>query len=610
MSDRRFQGNIGLIGRTKTRRTNAASIALAMALGGLTACQGVIGEPPSGLGSPGAGIDPSGNGGPGSGGSAGSNGSGAGTGGSSDPTGGTGSAGGAGGAGSAGGAGGSVATAPLPARIRRLTNAEFDASVKALIGIDSKFGATFTPDTRQDGFTRNDAQRVDPVLTMQLDDAAAQLATQARAKFATIAPCTNATSGGEACAATFIDAYAKRAYRRPATPRETAALLAVYKVGAEGATYADGVEAVVHAILVSPGFLYTTEIGTALTPVAGAMTITAHEAATSMAYLLTGAPPDEMLLADAANGTLLTPAVRQTHARRLFATDAARAQVVRIVEEWLGIDRITDTAKDSNAHPGFAALKDAMKWEADAFIGEVLKTSRSVVDLLNADWTMVNNPALATMYGVSGTGRVALTNVKRRGILNQGAFLAVYSHAAESGPVLRGVAMVRRLSCIEMASPSSLNIQVVPPIPDPNKTTRERFSIHATDPKCAACHTKIDGFGFAFENFDAMGAMRTMEGKNPIDSRSAVAVGMSFDGMYDESSTLAGKMASSPEVRTCFARHLFRASAASSDVANVPAEQSFINAWNALPVDKQSDILEVLVAWLGSDSFLQRKVQP
>jgi hypothetical protein len=210
-----------------------------------------------------------------------------GTGGSNNPTGGTGSTGGAGGAGSSGGAGGTGsagsggssgggASAPLPARIRRLTNAEFDASVKALFGIDSKFGATFTPDTRQDGFTRNDGQRVDPVLTMQLDDAATQLAMQARAKFATIAPCANATTGGEACATTFIDTYAKRAYRRPVTARENAALLAVYKVGAEGATYADGIEAVVHAILVSPGFLYTTEIGTATTPVAGAMTITPH----------------------------------------------------------------------------------------------------------------------------------------------------------------------------------------------------------------------------------------------------------------------------------------------------------------------------------------------
>ncbi|MET0593908.1 MAG: DUF1592 domain-containing protein [Polyangiaceae bacterium] len=621
MSDRRFNGNNGLIGRAMSRRARSAPLAIATLLG-LTACQGVIGDPPGDFGSPGAGIDPGNTGNPGSGGSAGSSGSGSGgsggSAGSGDPTGGTGSTGGSGGAGGAGGAGGSggtAAAAPLPARIRRLTNAEFDTSVYSLFGITSKYGATFTPDTRQDGFTRNDAQRVDPVLTMQLDDAATAIATQARATFTTIAPCSNATTGGEACAATFIGKYATRAYRRPATKRETDALLAVYRVGAEGATYADGVEAVVHAMLVSPGFLYTTEIGAATAPPQAApMNITPYEAASAMAYLLTGSPPDETLLADAANGTLMTSAVRQTHARRLFETPEGATQITRIVEEWLGIDRITDTAKDSNAHPKFAGLKDAMKSEADLFVKEVMwKTTRSIADLLSADWTMTDNAALSTFYGAgTTTGRISLANTKRRGILNQGAFLSVYSHATESGPVLRGVAMIRRLACIDMASPSSLNIKIVPPVPDPTKTTRQRFSVHGTDPQCASCHTKIDGFGFAFENFDAMGRMRSTEGKNPINpinSATDLAVSMSFDGHYEESSAMVTKMASSPEVRACFAQHLFRAAAANSDRANQQAEQSFLSAWNTLPADKQSNILEVLVAWLGSDSFVQRRVQ-
>lgn len=620
MSDRRFNGINGLIGRAMSRKARSAPLALA-ALLGLTACQGIIGEPPGDFGSPGAGIDPGNTGNPGSGGSAGSSGSGSGgsggSAGSGDPTGGTGSTGGSGGAGGAGGAGGSggtAAAAPLPARIRRLTNAEFDASVYSLFGITSKYGTTFTPDTRQDGFTRNDAQRIDPVLTMQLDDAATAIATQVRAKFTTIAPCSNATTGGEACATTFIGNYAKRAYRRPATQRESDALLAVYRVGADGATYQDGVEAVVHALLVSPGFLYTTEIGPGAPANTAPMNITAYEAASAMSYLLTGSPPDDMLLADAANGTLMSSAVREAHAKRLFATEEGGTQITRIVEEWLGIDRITDTAKDSTAHPKFAGLKDAMKRESDLFVREAMwapTSKHDITELLSADWTMTDNAALSAFYvpGATATGRVSLTNTKRRGILNQGAFLSVYSHATESGPVLRGVAMIRRLACIDMASPSSLNIKIVPPVPDPTKTTRQRFSVHGTDPQCASCHTKIDGFGFAFENFDAMGGIRTMEGSNPIDSTTNLAVAMSFDGKYDDSSAMVTKMASSPEVRACFAQHLFRAAAANSDQNNRSAEQSFLNAWNTLPADKQSNILEVLVAWLGSDSFVQRRAQ-
>jgi hypothetical protein len=617
MSDRRFKSINGLIGRAMTSGVRTAPLAMAAALFGLTACQGVIGEPPAGFGKPGAGVNPSGTGDPGSGGSdpTGTGGEGGSGSGGSDPTG----SGGTGGAGGAGGAGGSAQTTTLPARIRRLTTSEYDASVYALLGIDSKFGATFTPDTRQDGFTRNDAQRVDPVLTMQLDDAASQLATQARSKFSTLAPCANATSGGEACATTFLNAFLPRAYRRPVVQREVTALLPVYHAGADGAAYADGIEALIHAVLVSPGFIYTTEIGNATSPPGTApTTITPYEAASALSYLLTGAPPDDALLATAANGTIMQSSVRQSEATRLFQTDAASTQVIRIVEEWLGIDRITETGKDSNAYPAYAGVKDAMKREADAFIKEVMwKTSHDIRELLSADWTIAD-ANLAQMYGVTAAtagARTSLTGVARRGILNQGAFLSVYAHATESGPVLRGVAMMRRIACIDVASPSSLNIQVTPPLPDPTKTTRQRFAVHATDPVCASCHEKIDAFGFAFENFDGMGMTRTTEGKapnpvNPIDSTTTLAMGMGFDGSYADSSALMSKMATSPEVRSCFARHLFRASAANSDRANQQTEQSFVDAWNALSADKQSNILEVLVAWLGSDTFVQRRAQP
>jgi hypothetical protein len=199
-------------------------------------------------------------------------------------------------------------------------------------------------------------------------------------------------------------------------------------------------------------------------------------------------------------------------------------------------------------------------------------------------------------------------------VLNQGAFLSVYAHATESGPVLRGVAMLRRIACIDVASPTSLNIQVTPPLPDPTKTTRERFAVHATDPVCASCHSKIDGFGFAFENFDGMGKLRASEGtganKKNIDSTTTLAVGMDFDGSYTDSSALVVKMATSPSVRACFARHLFRASAATSDRASQSTEESFITAWNALPPEKQRNIVDVLATWLSSDAFVQRRAEP
>lgn len=493
----------------------------------------------------------------------------------------------------------------LPARVRRLSNAEFDTSVKALLGVDSKFGASFTPDTRQDGFTRNDAQRVDPVFITQLSEAADKVAESARSRLGQLAPCQDA-AGSEACARTFIESFAKRAYRRPVQTREVDALLSVYRAAAEGATYADGIQTTISAVLQSPGFLYLTELGNA-----GSATLTQYELASALSYLLTGAPPDDALLSVAAQGQLGQSEVRQREARRLLATPAASQQIIRLIEEWLGIDRIGDTAKDSNVYPEFAGLRDAMKREADSFVSEVMwKSGGSVSDLLAADWTTAED-GLARMYlngqAPSRSGnRVSLSGVRRRGILNQGAFLSVYAHATETAPVLRGVALLRRLACIDIPAPTSLQLNIVPPVPDPAKTTRERFEVHARDPVCASCHKSIDPIGFSFENLDGMGKERKTENGRPVDSKTTLQIGQSFDGTYADSVDLVTKLAQSPELKACFARHMFRYAAARSDASAQGAESAFMTSAQALPASAQGKVNEVLLAYVGSSAFMQR----
>jgi Protein of unknown function (DUF1592)/Protein of unknown function (DUF1588)/Protein of unknown function (DUF1595)/Protein of unknown function (DUF1587) len=500
----------------------------------------------------------------------------------------------------------------LPARLRRLTNAEFDNSVRALLGFDSSFGASFTPDTRQGGFTRNDAQRVDPVFVTQLNDAATKLAAMAKQQVNAIAPCADA-AGNENCARTFIASFAQRAYRRPATTREVDALVAVYRVGSEGGAYADGIEAVVSAVLQSPGFIYTSELGAQ--PGSGDTRLTDYEIASAMAYLLTGAPPDDPLLQAASTGMLAKPEVRRTHAQRLLATHAAAKQVVRMVHEWLGIDRITETAKDSNVYPEFAGLRDAMKREADEFVSEVMwKTGSDVRELMAADWTPAEDN-LARMYlngqpPMRSGDHVSLASVRRRGILNQGAFLSVYAHATETAPVLRGVAVLRRVACIDIPSPTSLNLNVVPPVPDPAKTTRERFTVHSEDDACKSCHGSIDALGFTFEALDGMGRARTMENNRPVDSKTSLTAGYSFDGNYADSAELALRLADSKELRTCFARQVFRYAAARSDAAAKGAEASFMSTVAALPAGAQGKFGELMVAFIASDGFVQRGVSP
>jgi hypothetical protein len=494
--------------------------------------------------------------------------------------------------------------AMIPQRIRRLANAEFDASLKALTGTDKTPAQSFAPDARQSGFTLNDAQRVDNVTAKQIYAAA----TEASATFDVNgkAPCAD-MSKAEACATSFIASYGAKAYRRPLSADESAALLTVYKTGVDGATYADGIRLVVRALLNSAGFLYLTEIGDAGVAAPGtAAALTPYELASSLSYLVTSGPPTDQLMADALGGKLGTPEGREKAFWDLIGTPAARDRIVRVVREWVGVDRISETDKDTNVYPNFPGLKSAIAKESLDFVSSVITDGTgNVNELLSANWTMVSDSKLAQLYNANGSGKVTLPT--RRGILNQAAFLSVFAHAHESSPVLRGVDLARRFACLDIPSPTTLNIVVVPPPPDPNKTTRERFAVHSTDTTCRNCHKNIDPFGFAFEEYDGMGAFRTMEGNNPVDSKVTIASGTDFDGDYADGNALALAMAKSPQVTACFARHMFRGSAGRSDSTMQTSEAEFIKFWKTLPTDQQGNILQTLLAFVKSPLFTHRR---
>jgi hypothetical protein len=324
--------------------------------------------------------------------------------------------------------------------------------------------------------------------------------------------------------------------------------------------------------------------------------------------VLGAGPPDQPLRDAATAGQLATADGREQQARRLLALPAGRQRLVRIVREWFGIDGIANIAKDTTVYPAFAGVRASMDAESAGFINEVISNGTgTVAELLGADWTIADGP-LAALYGVTsaGPGRTSLATVGRRGLLNQGAFLSVYAHASETAPVLRGVALTRRVACLPLKSPTELNIMITPPLPDPTKTTRQRFDIHATDPLCRSCHVTLDAFGFAFEGFDGMGQARSTDSGLPVDSTTVVQTGQDFDGSYADSNALATALAGSAAVRTCAARQLFRASAGRSDDSAAGAEAAFIAGWQSLPADAQGNIVETLIAFVRSDQFVKR----
>jgi len=516
----------------------------------------------------------------------------------------------------AGGAGGTTVRPPgslIPARVRRLANAEYDASVQALLSTQRSPASEpdFPPDLRRDGFTVNAAQRVDAVIIERLADAADALATEAQQNgtLARLAPCAPPADGAS-CARTFISTFGAKVYRRPLIEDEVQALLALYEIGADGASYDDGIAHVTRGLLQSAGFLYVTELGDGTVRADATVALTPHELAASLAYLVTSAPPDDELAAKAASGALADPVEREAQARRLLSTDArAQDTTVRLVREWLGIDRIDASAKDSLVYPDFENDKARIVAESRDFVRAVaFESTGDVSELLGARWTVSSGPV--ALYRTAGdgpalpSGPTLLTD--RVGILNQAAFLASYALAHESHPIFRGVAIAQRVTCMGLDSPASFNIQVIPPAPDPTVTTRQRYDVHVRDSICAGCHDIIDPFGFAFEHYDGTGAYRDLDHGKAVDSAVDVSVARDFDGHYADGNELAAALAGSAHVRECFARFMFRAAAGTGDGAATPGEDEFINAWRAAPAGARGNIVETLIGYVKGPGFALR----
>jgi hypothetical protein len=494
--------------------------------------------------------------------------------------------------------------------VRVLLGATSAPSVELGFPPDAKQGPANSP--AGPAFTVNDAQRVDPVLVQKLDAAALALVAEARAsgRLEALAPCADASgAGGEACAKQFIQSFGAKAFRRPLFEAEAAGLLAAYRIGATGYTHADGIDVVARIVLQSPGFLYLTEIGAE--GASATFTMTPSEIAMSLSYLLTAEPPDDELLAAAVAGTLASAEGREAQARRLMAAPAGRERFVRVVREWLGIDDVARREKSQSVYPEFADVSHAIEQESRAFIDEVFtRENGSFSELLTADWTIAD-PKLAAIYGVPAAAdgqRTSLAGVARRGILNQAAFLSVFASNNSSHPVFRGVAMMRRVACLDIPDPGALGIVVSFPAADATKTTRDRFAQHAMDASCAGCHKTIDNFGFALEGFDGMGKQRTSENGLVVDTSVTLSTGSDLDGAYAGAPELVDALSRSEAVRSCLARQIFRSTAARSDASMKVAEDAFLETWKQLPPEQQDRLPDVLVAFVKSPLFVQRRL--
>ncbi len=342
------------------------------------------------------------------------------------------------------------------------------------------------------------------------------------------------------CAKQILGKLARRAYRRPVTDADIQSLLAFYEEGrADDAGFEGGVETALRRLLVSPEFLFRIERDPASVAPGRNYRISDLELASRLSFFLWSSLPDEELLTLAEQGKLRQPKVLEGQVRRLLADQRSEALTKNFVGQWLQL-RNLDAKRPSDAlFPNFDdSLRQSLRQETEMFFDSIVRENRSVLDLLSANYTFLNE-RLAMHYGIphikgNHFRRVTFTDDRRRGLLGQGSILLVTSHAIRTSPVLRGKWILENV----LGTPPPPPPPNVPPLPE-NKggikkvlTIREKMAEHRKNPVCANCHSMIDPVGFALENFDAVGQWRDRdEAFTAIDASGLMPDGAKFDGI-------------------------------------------------------------------------------
>jgi hypothetical protein len=321
--------------------------------------------------------------------------------------------------------------------------------------------------------------------------------------------------------------------------------------------------------------------------------------------------PDEALLDAAGSGTLDSKEGLRAQAERLLESDRARDALSSFHLQWLGLDDIADKHKDAALFPQFTpAMGAAMREETVAFADFVVRRGDGrLATLLSAPFTLAS-PDLLALYGATAPaavdGTVALDPQQRAGLLTQGAFLAAHSHANQTSPVHRGLAVRKNLLCTDLPDPP-MNVDNTPPEPDPSATTRQRFEQHRADPSCIGCHTLLDPIGVGFEGYDAIGRYRTTENGLPLDTAGELVAAGAASGAFNGAVELAKRLSMSAEVRECVKKQWFRFSLGRLEG---PDDACTLRALAKDFEASDFNVKSLLLALVTSDAFRYRKVEP
>ena len=423
--------------------------------------------------------------------------------------------------------------------LRRLNKAEYNNTIRDLIGLDLRLADDFPSDDVGNGFDNiGDVLSVPPILLEKYLAAAQTVAEQTFADPQTRARVLVHPVPSDAervdVARRNVREFAERAYRRPVTEDEQERLFAIMKFAYEQDSPNDEIfKTVIAAVLSNPNFLFRVERDADSDDEDGIRELNGFELASRLSYFLWSSMPDETLQGLARSGELTRPEVLAAQARRMLVDPKSKALVDNFAGQWLQLRDVSRLMPDPELFPDFdGELRSAMRRETELFFESMINENRSVLGFLNADFTFVNE-RLARHYGIPGVNGPEFQQVAlspgRRGILTHAGILMLTSNPTRTSPVKRGKWILDNI----LAEPPPPPPANVPELEEGGETLgslREQMEQHRSNPACSVCHLKMDAIGFGLENFDAVGAWRDRDGRFDIDASGELPGGQKFAG--------------------------------------------------------------------------------
>jgi hypothetical protein len=535
--------------------------------------------------------------------------------------------GGAGGGGMVnGGAGGGNVVLPPPAGavrvgispLRRLTSEQYRNTVRDLLLMTDAKTLVQTTDLPADGaiadrFSGNTVAALAGLDADTYQGVADKLADKAITNLSALLPCQ--ASDGDACATQFIQAFGKRAFRRPLSAAEVARYKTVFTTGAQGGMFPNGIKLVISAMLQSPKFLYLVEP----IPANGAgkvLPVDSWSMASRLSYFFLNSMPDAALFTAAEGNQLGTADQVAAQAARLIKDTRFRETLDGFHNEWLELDALDSADKDPMMFPTWNdALKASLGEQSRRFIEGVIADGDGKLDtLLTGNFSYFTGP-LYDLYGLpkpagaaaNSWTKVELANDQRAGLLTQAGVMAGLAHENRTSFILRGKLVREALLCTDIPPPPA-GVDTSETMISPTATAKERSEMHRRKPECASCHAVFDPIGFAFEAYDAIGRYKTTDAAGkPIDTSGNLNGTDSLNGDVANAVGLMKKLGPADEVGACVTKMwmrfgLGRSEDETEDTASLAAAVKAMKATGKIP--------DMLVALARSDAFRYLKVKP